>query len=297
MRHNRINMKTINQIKRYTQDCRFSEQDWQQVLDYCGEHFKRGLIHVAKYPKSQSTYQQFLDWMDHGLGSGDVVQYGKTKGIVKTSTPDVTILAAYLDFNGNLIVNDMEVMTPSRLISLDKEEHDKFKKLLFDNGYEYSLNTHTVDPIDIPKKYAYAKYTNKEKGIDGFGIFLEADDDKYYFEGFYDKDKKELKLPYEVEKDSTPLRLATLEEVNIFHEALVKRGKIFDHYQNKIVDGQGRTKGGRYYYLTETFQIAQDIDSGKKIHTERYKAGNYMTDYVTALNFMSQVIKLRGKKR
>ena len=40
-------MKTLDQIIRYTSQCRFPDDDWQKVLAYCRERFKGGKIHKA----------------------------------------------------------------------------------------------------------------------------------------------------------------------------------------------------------------------------------------------------------
>ena len=75
-------MKTLNQIYRYTADCRFSDEDWQRVLEYCRKRFKGGKIHKALYPKADSTYKQFRKWIETGLYGDSTVEVlsGLTEG-------------------------------------------------------------------------------------------------------------------------------------------------------------------------------------------------------------------------
>ena len=125
-------MKTLNQIYRYTADCHFSDEDWQRVLEYCRKRFKGGKIHKALYPKADSTYRQFRKWIETGFGAGDMVSYGNTMGIVSSSTPASIVLAAYCDYEGNLIVNDMEVLEPQRLQALEVPRITELRKLVFE---------------------------------------------------------------------------------------------------------------------------------------------------------------------
>ena len=73
-------MKTLDQIIRYTSQCRFPDDDWQKVLAYCRERFKGGKIHKALSPISESSYDQFVNWLIQdsvpGIWSAMVKQWG-----------------------------------------------------------------------------------------------------------------------------------------------------------------------------------------------------------------------------
>lgn len=144
-------MKTLNQIYRYISDCQFPDEDWQKVLAYCRKRFKGGNIRVSQIPKSTSTYQEFLDWIEFGFGAGDFVSYGNTMGVVGNSTPAGVILAAYCDYDGNLIVNDMEVLEPERLKPLDEARILQLKRLLFEKGVDFHVRFGKFEKLYTPK--------------------------------------------------------------------------------------------------------------------------------------------------
>lgn len=287
-------MKTLNQIFRYTFDCRFPDEDWQQVLVYCRQRFKGGKIHKSQQPKSESTYQQFLDWIESGLGSGDYVSYGNTMGVIGRSTPTSTTLAAYCDFDGNLIVNDMEVMEPERLKLLDEERSLELKRLLFESGVDFHVRTGKFEEIYTPKKYSYAIIDNPNRDEPNVGMYLESVDSKYHFMAFLDGDK--FIMDHWVDSNYTPLKCASYADIKRLHAAATKQGLFYNARSNQFFKTAKKGKDNVYWYLNEFFELVMDRDNGDKKHQERWKAGNYIVDQMEGTLFMKEVRKMRGKE-
>ncbi len=286
-------MKTLNQIYRYTTECRFPDEDWQEVLAYCRERFKGGKIHKSMNPVSTSTFQQFLSWIDNGYGAGDYVAYGNTMGIVKSSTPSGVVLAAYCDYEGNLIVNNMPVLHPERLAPLDEERIRKFKRLMYDAGKEFYVRSNIVSELYTPKKYFYVTFDDGQSIEPCVGMFLKSEDCKYYFVALLRNNKIELNAC--VNSEYTPLKQAEETDIKRLHQAASDAGLSYNERTHQFIKNQKRGGNNVYHYLNEKFEIVSDRDNGSSKHTQRYEAGNYFVDYTEALMFQKDVLRLRGK--
>lgn len=286
-------MKTLNQIFRYTFDCRFPDEDWQKVLAYCCKQFKGGKIHITKNPKSDSTYQQFLDWVESGFGSGDFVSYGNTMGVVGSSTPAGTTLAAYCDYDGNLIVNDMEVMEPERLKPLDEARISELKRLLFEKGMDFYARYGKFEKLYTPKKYFYATIESPNNDEPNVGMYLESDNSKYHFLAYLEGN--ELRMDYWVDFNYTPLKPASEADIKRLHSAASNQGWFYNERCHQFVKAPKKGQNNVYWYLNEYFELVMDRDNGSKKHSERFRAGNYILDYTEGLLFMKEIKKMRGK--
>ncbi len=285
-------MKSLNQIIRYTSHCRFPDEDWQKVLDYCRKRFKGGKIHKAQKPISNSTYNQFLKWIDNGLGSGDMVSYGKTMGIIVSSTPDKTLLTAYCDYEGNLMDNQMEVLNPERLMRLDDERSRQLRKLMIDNNFDYSTNSHGLVPLYTLKENLYVVIGNNDYGTADVGMYLESDGYKHKFAALVHNG--ELMFDCWIDTDYTPLRKADDADVQRFHKAISKAGYVYNSRVKQFIKQPNTGSDNIYYYLSDRFDIVTEKDDGGDKHAERFAVGNYFLDFGEALMFMKSIRKMRG---
>lgn len=286
-------MKTLNQIYRYTSDCRFPDEDWQKVLAYCRKRFKGGKIHKALYPKADSTYRQFRKWIESGLGAGDYVSYGNTMGIVGSSTPSGITLAAYCDYEGNLIINEMEVLEPQRLRPLEEPRVTELKRLIFEKGLDFSIRTSKFDKIYTPKKYFYTTIQKPNSDEVGVGMYLESDNSKYHFLAYLYED--ELQMDCWIDSNYTPLKPASESDIKRLHAATSKAGWSYNERGHKFVKIPQKRKDNVYWYLNDRFELVMDRDNGAKKHLERWEVGNYILDYTEGLLFMKDVKAMRGK--
>lgn len=285
-------MKTLNQIIRYTSHCRFSDEDWQKVLCYCRERFKGGKTHKALKPISTSTYTEFLDWIDHGLGSGDMVSYGNTPGIIVSSTPDKTLLTAYLDYDGNLMTQQMEVLNPERLMRLDDKRSRQLRKLLIDNGLDYSPSSHGLVSLCTLKENLYVVIGDNDDGTADVGMYLESDGYKHRFAALVKSG--ELLLDCWIDTDYTPLRRADSSDIQRFHKIISKAGYTYNARVKQFIKQPNVGSDNIYYYLNDRFEIVTDKDNGGDVHAARFAVGNYFLDFGEALMFMKEVRKMRG---
>ena len=286
-------MKTINQIFRYTSECSFPEEDWKKVLSYCREHYKGSKIYKAIRPITTSTFEQFLHWLDQGFGAGDFVSYGNTMGIVGSCTPDRIVLAAYCDYEGNLIINDMPILHPERLAILDDRSKKDFKRLMYDAGKEFYVRSAKISELYTPQKYFYVTFEDESNGESCIGMYLKSEDSKHYFSALLKGKKFELNAC--VDSNYTPLMQAEDADIKRLHQAATKAGLSYNERTHQFVKTPKRGGDNVYHYLNEVFEIVSDRDNGSAKHTRRYEAGNYIVDYTEALLFQKEVLRLRGK--
>lgn len=286
-------MKSLNQIVRYTIDCNFPDKDWAAVLTYCQERYGGGKIHRRLSAKHTSTYPQFLDWVENGFGAGDIVGYGNTMGMVKTSAPDFVMFAAYCDYEGNLIVKDMKVLEPDRIQALDEERKRQFKEMLYKEGKEFHIRLGEIGELYMPNKNSYIIGVEEGSGNPFVGIFSESEGDKCHcvaslIGNTFHTDNW-------INIDYTPLRAASKSDIKRLHQAANDAGWSFNKRLCRFVQFPQKKKDNVYYYLNERFELIMDWDDGTKIHQARYDAGNYILDLEEGLMFMNNVKKLRGK--
>lgn len=286
-------MKTLDQIIRYTSQCRFPDNDWQKVLAYCRERFKGGKIHKALSPISESSYDQFVSWLDSGFGSGDLVSYGETMGVIGDCTPKVTTLIAYCDYEGNLIVKKMNVQNVLRLKRLDDERSRELKKKIYERGFDIVARNAKLSELYIPKKNFYVTLGDSEYGDLSVGIYLESNGCSHHFSAFLNKNGK-LEMDCWIEIECTPFRPATEKDIQRLHQATSNAGWSFNGRTNTFIKMPKRGHNNVYWYMNDRFEIVLDKDNGSKKHTERYDAGNYFLDNTEALLFMKEVRNMRN---
>lgn len=286
-------MKTLDQIYRYISDCRFPDEDWQKILTYCRRRYRGGKIHKALYPKSDSTFNHFRKWVSDGFGAGDMVSYGKTMGVVGSSTPSGIILAAYCDYEGNLIIQDMKVQDPERLLPLEEARQVDLKRLIFEKGMAFYVRNGKFDKLYTPEKYFYVTIDNPRDEYPSVGMYLESYKSKHHFVAYLSNDK--LEMDCWINSNYTPLKPATEADIKRLHSVTSKAGWSYNERCHQFIKAPQRGQDNVYWYLNDRFELVMDRDNGAKKHKERWEAGNYILDYTEGVLFMQEVRQMRGK--
>lgn len=283
-------MKTKEQVVKYTSQCRFSDEDWQLVLDYCREHYGGGRVHKSLKPLSESTYQQFLDWVENGYGVGDVVRYGHTIGILGACTPNYACLAAYLSFERELIEQKLEIPVHKIIPATDSDSVEIQTKLkAIDMTFSVSLaclmKTYQPDDGDIVRVTI--------KNMQTTGIYRVRNTDSFFFYAFV-QDKTIIK-DYILPISEATLSMPTKTDIERLQVVLAQNQMEWSarHKTLRVVENARATKGGRYWYISEDFSIVADVDMYTKKHNIRHKSGNYFCAYGTAVLFDQKIKQLR----
>lgn len=283
-------MKTKEQVVKYTSQCRFSAEDWQKILNYYREHFGNGRIRQSLKPLSDSTYQQFLDWINNGYGTGDIVRYGHTIGIVGACTPNYTCLAAYLSFDKQLI--DQVMVVPGyKLIQSTSNDRTEIQDILKSLDLKFSVASACLIKPYQPKDGDIVRVVSK--GEQTTAIFHRKENGDVHFYAYVHNSVifPQHTLPYR----SVTIEKPTKTDVERLQVALAvnklewfARDKVL-----RVIDKARANKGDRYWYLSEKLTIVSDRDMYTKRHDERHKNGNYFCSYGTAILFAQRVRSLR----
>lgn len=285
-------MKTREQILRYISQCEFQIDDWLKVLDYCRQRFGGGKAHKAlrPLPNSLSTYQEFLDWIDNGVGVGDVVRYGHTIGIVGACTPSHMRLAAYLSFDGEFIENEI-IVFGGKVYKANDTEIALMKQKLMANSLEFSVSLSRFVKTYQPKDGEIVRVTS---GTFHTTAIFHLNDGQ--FNSFYVYvENNEIIKDKKIGTGDAAMSISTKTDTQRLLVALAKNKlEWFPRLRMlRSVELSRAVKGGRYWYLSDRFSICSDIDKYTKAHDERHKHGNYFVSYQTAILFMQKVKELR----
>lgn len=286
-------MKTKEQVLRYVSQCEFQDDDWQKVLEYCRINFGGGKAHRAlkPLPNSMSTYGRFLEWIDSGIGVGDIVVYCKTIGIVGACTPGYAMLSAYLSLDGDLIDNVMEVPI-DKICPADEHCIALMKRKLIENACEFSISLSRCVKSYQPNGGDIVRITlnNDEQTV---GVFRACDNDVKYFYVYVDGDS--------VVKDKecligdVTLSLPTKRDIQKLMRVLSKNKLEWSPRLRCLQPAEvaRSAKNNRYWYIGDRFSVCSDIDKYTKLHEERYQNGNYFTSYSLAILFAQKIKELR----
>lgn len=283
-------MKNLEQIKRYTQHYRFSDDDWQQVLEYCRKKFGGGKIHRALRPKLESTYSQFIDWICNGISAGDYVCYRDITGVVLSITPDKVVLAIY-EINGQLVVGEMEIVDKCDIKLATQDKKQVLRRLMYENNFYFDFKCARLCKCTPPNKNLCVVYENDDSDIHGVGIFSKSGRNNYYFAGFWDGN--EFYVDHKITIGCTPLFIADSLKKSIFKKAMKKAGYMYHPLSGQIKKEPKCGTNNVYWYMNDRFEIVQDRDNGARKHISRFKSGNYFSDYTEALLFCRNIKKMR----
>lgn len=282
-------MKT-EQIARYVSKCHFCDEDWAKVLQWCKEHFGGGKVHRSIKPISESTYEQFVEWADHGIGSGDVVKYKDEIGIVGDCTPDKSFLTAYLTADGQFI-QDRLISTPDSFILASPQERKRFYDILREHGLVFSCSVGNCVPAWLPNHGDFVRATYKKKNY--LGIFDSFTENGCLF--YCLNNRKEIRVSYEIPSYDVAFCKANVVDKERIEKILQTNGYKWDieHQELQSVVDKQRIRGDVYWYMSEMFTPSSDYDRYRKLDDERYNAKNYFYNIKECWDFCQRVRELQ----
>ena len=282
-------MKT-EQISRYVSKCHFSDDDWTKVLQWCKKHFGGGKAHRAIKPISESTYEQFIEWADHGIGTGDVVKYKDGIGIIGDCTPDKSFLTAYIMPDGQFIQSKLEIASDG-LILASQQERKHFHDILKEHGVMFSCSVGDCVPAWLPDHGDFVRVIYQKKNY--LGIFDTFTDEGCLF--YCLNDRKEIRISYEIPSYDITFCKASATDKERIERSLQTNGYQWDiAYQTlqSVVDKR-RVRGDVYWYMSEMLSPSSDYDRHRKLDDERYNAKNYFYSIKECWDFCQRVRDLQ----
>ncbi len=286
-----MNMDKLKaQVKRHLQNCSFTDQDWQKVLDYCKGIYGGGSMHRAIRPQYKSTYEEFVDWMENGFASSNIVRCKDYICIVADQFGEEVITNVLMAPTGELSTE--ETRFKSDQVSLANiADCKKIMNKLSNNGYRYSPSLSKLIRTYCPKENTMVGLTIN--GTDCNGVFREFDGDLVRLH-FYVSDGMVVK-DYHGKAD---VRMITKKGMDEVYETLKKEGLAWNYRTGMLEKTVKRVaKGETYWYISDKFTIVSAKDSYLLTHNTRYTRGNYFYYYKDALDFLNMILEKRKESR
>lgn len=284
-------MKTKEQILRFISQNEFKDKDdWGKVLAWCRDRYGGGKAHKALLPIGQSTYEEFLRWLDDGIAVGDVVKSGDLLGIVG----GYSLQKAYL----SVIVSDDSLIQkkvwikPNNIVIASEKEQSIVADLMREQKESFYVPTSRMVRVYVPENGDYVEIVQEKKIV--LGIFKERDKTCYLFHGIVERGKfvKEFKLPI----DGYELKQASKTEINAINAALDVSGLRWLSESKRVVEAAAQRvkSGGYYWYMTERFMPESDKDMYNKRSDDRFECGNYFKTFKECYEFCLKVKNIRA---
>ena len=282
--------KSPHQIARYLLHCRFSDNDWRLVLDFCS---KNRLPKPSKSPKprSKSTFNQFIQWIENGLGSGDVAKYEGSTVLVSTFTPDYARIAALMLRSGKIELCEKQV-APELLQKVKDTEARSFQYTMRQSGLGFDVRSGIAYKL---KEVGVGHFVSYEAGgTEGVGVVMSVTQDKLTL--FFAIENNTLLHNVEYLRTNVVYSLAGGDLRASALVFLKDKGFLWDARRKSLVSVLPKSdNGGYYYYITDHFGIGRAVENGKTDAKLRYNNGNYFLTREEAEKFCIRVRALRGK--
>lgn len=277
-------MKSKEQVIRYISRRSYPALDWARVLEVCRQTYGSG-IKKASHPKSESSFDEFIDWLKNGIGDGEIVSVDEKTGIFCNNGDGTFKLLAWKSDGGKIQVEDVKI-NPNECIVVDG---DDFYKNLRKNGYQYFLSLGTVSKRKLPHTNQVVRVRYKNRC--GIGIINKSGVKETSFICLYFDD-----LLRDVSYDTSELDFFSVDKkdnicfCNILNDNHLK----FDKKKSKLVWARKRVNiGGSYWFISDTFTLKTAADKRTVVDNWRYDIGNYFSEYEIAINFLQELIEKR----
>lgn len=281
--------KLGDQVFRYVSFCSFSTEDWRKVCLYCSrKDIKR--LQKSQRPRSESTYGQFLEWFENGIGSGDVVKYEGLLALVSVWTPHYAKICAFMETDGNIVPCEKQV-PPETLERCCEQESNAFSYALRSQEYGFDVRSAIVFRHRNPSTGDMISY--EVSGTQGIGVVNECNEN--YMKLFFSIEDGMVLHSVEYGRKTIVFKRATPKERDELFASLERMGYKWSSKKKsllKILPKVG--KGKAYHYITDRFEIGKAIEDEKANSRLRYQNGNYFTTREEAEEFLLKLRSLRG---
>lgn len=283
--------KTKEQVNRYLTHCRFPADDWNKILLYCRQN-NLGYAHKSAHPKSDSTFDQFIEWIKNGFGSGDVVRYGHTIGILSTCTPEYSLLCAYYSYDNKLLVSDLQISTDRIIEATDTDKKRIYGELRM-SGLDFDERLARICEKKLPPVLTRIAYRHND--ILGYGIIRCYKNNVAHF--VFGIENGEVKRDFEIpifefssnaiDKDGIAIITNTLNDSLLRWNTSTCQ---LEHLHPRARFGE------TYWYITDKFSVSNAIENNAPTSNVRYERGNYFLNHAEATEFLMTIQQLRKKK-
>lgn len=297
-------MKTKRQIEHFLARKKYkSELDFDGISLYCKDKFGIKLHRPTQYyPEATEgidliDYATFANWLEHGFGAGDVVEWGENIGLVQdVSTKEIRICLK-IDRNGPVFDS---LLVDGQLIHPAQESAVKrIYEALDENSKEFGNPFFCITDKYIPNSGAIVTFQNHKTGKEGVGVvrLIKKTGEILMYCWFI----KGEPVRYSMNEELGNVVDYSFQQVQpadyprkALDVALAKVGKTWNHFLKRIEPLKMKVeKGSKYFYISDKRSVVCDTEKGTPTSHKRYLAGNYFKRQEDAMRILEEENELR----
>jgi len=297
-------MKTKKQIEHYLSRKKYrSEIDFEGINLYCKSKFNIKLHHPSSYSTEDTAidYATFAQWLEHGFGAGDVVEWEengeKNIGLVQDGgTKQVRIC---LRIVRNAPIFDFYILDGQLIHPAEENALKRISEALDTEGKEFGNPYFVIADKFRPSSCSLVTFQNHKTGEEGYGVVriikktgevimycyvIRGGEVRYSMNemlGMVDNFSFQSFTPADYER-------------KLLDNELAKHGKTWNHFLKRIEPLTMKVaKGERYWYITDKMQVTSDVEKNTATSNKRYLAANYFKRQEDAIRILEEEMELR----
>lgn len=297
-------MKTKRQIEHFLARKKYkSEMDFEGISLYCKTKFNIRLHRPSSYYPEPTDYIQpldyatFADWLEHGYGAGDVVEWDENIGLVQDGGIKEVRICLKIDSNSPIF--DSFVLDGQLIHPAQENAVERIYEALDANGKEFGNPFFCITDKYIPNPNTIVTFQNHKTGEGGVGVVRlitqSGDVTMYcwYVKGEPVRYSMNEKLGNIIDYSFQSVQPADYPR-KALDVALAKVGKTWNHFLRRIEPLKMKVEeGSQYYYINDKRAVVCDTEKGTPTSHKRYIAGNYFRRQEDALRILEAENEIR----
>lgn len=297
-------MKTKRQIEHFLTRKKYkSEMDFEGISLYCKTKFNIKLHRPSSYyPESNDNlqpldYATFAEWLEHGYGAGDVVEWGENIGLVQDGGIKEAGICLKIDRNGSIF--DYFVLDGQLIHPAQENAVERIYEVLDANGKEFGNPFFCITDKYTPNSNTIVTFQNHKTGENGVGVvrLITQSGDIimycWYVKGEPVRYSMNERLGNIIDYSFQPVQPADYPR-KALDVALAKVGKTWNHFLRRIEPLKMKVaEGSQYFYINDKRAVVCDTEKGTPTSHKRYLAGNYFRRQEDALRILEAENEIR----
>lgn len=297
-------MKTKKQIEHFLARKKYkSEMDFEGISLYCKTKFNIRLHRPSSYYQEPTDdiqpldYATFAEWLEHGYGAGDVVEWDENIGLVQDGGIKEVRICLKIDRNGPIF--DSFVLDGQLIRTAKENAVERIYEALDANGKEFGNPFFCITDKYIPNSNTIVTFQNHKTGKSGVGVVRlitqSGDITMYcwYVKGEPVRYSMNEKLGNIIDYSFQSVQPADYPR-KALDVALAKVGKTWNHFLRRIEPLKMKVEeGSQYYYINDKRSVVCDTEKGTPTSHKRYIAGNYFRRQEDALRILEAENEIR----
>lgn len=279
--------------------------DFEGIAHYCMKKFKTRLHRPSSYyPKPTEEiqpldYSTFTEWLEHGYGAGDVVEWDENIGLVQDGGVKEVKICLKIDRNGpnfDSFVLEVQLIHPAQ-----ENAVERIYEALEANGKEFGSPYFCITEKYTPKPDSIVTFQNRHTGEEGVGVLKRIQPSGevimycWYVKGKSVRYSMDEELGNSADYYFHPVQPADYPR-KALQTALGEVGKAWNHFLKRIEPLKMKVeKGGEYYYINDKKAVAKGVERETMTSHKRYLAGNYFKSREDAQRVADEEAEVRKR--